>query len=591
MSSQRYQFVGQDDKAYTIAHPDGSHFQVAKNGLEKSEHAYIEKLPKFAEGGEVKKPVVNPDEHKKFLKGTGWAPKPSPSPTSAPKNYANGGMIEEPEDVIQDFAAGEQPQPPAPVNPNQQAYDERLTQRLAQKAALWGGEEQVPPQAKQEAEAEAAQDVINLNKKTEASAQASAQRTNRVDALKQQLGLTTSAPQVTEVSVDQQVSAPSAGPEVGAQAESPAMQQMQGVLDQSQQAIDTQLGAEQAKGDAQSRALSAQVTAQEAIAKNYQRHLKEFVDQDEKLFKDVSGGRIDPNHYWANKSTGDKVLATISLLLGGLGGMGHGNVGLDILNKAIEQDIDAQKANLNQKNNLFKLNMERFHNEQAATLAAQAQLTALTAAKMNLAAAQAQSPEAKARALAAGAQLGQQAINFRSQLAMFAARQAITGGTVGDISSYIESLPPEEAKGFRERLVRLPSGKEALAYSPDSAKEVTKKVTAFKNLTSLLDRMDKVGPSALLKFGKAADQAAALQSSLVTEIKNLEGLGALSATDAELARDRITDPTSFRQMLGGKSRSDSFRQTLDGMIESVLSASVQGHKAPKKVGTPYKGAK
>lgn len=56
---------------------------------------------------------------------------------------------------------------------------------------------------------------------------------------------------------------------------------------------------------------------------------------------------IDPNRYWANASTGQKVLAGIGLLFGALGA-GHDGVNksVGIINQAIDRDIDAQKENL-----------------------------------------------------------------------------------------------------------------------------------------------------------------------------------------------------------------------------------------------------
>lgn len=56
---------------------------------------------------------------------------------------------------------------------------------------------------------------------------------------------------------------------------------------------------------------------------------------------------IDPNRYWADASTGQKVLAGIGLLFGAMGAAHDGvNKSVGIINQAIDRDIDAQKANL-----------------------------------------------------------------------------------------------------------------------------------------------------------------------------------------------------------------------------------------------------
>ncbi len=69
---------------------------------------------------------------------------------------------------------------------------------------------------------------------------------------------------------------------------------------------------------------------------------------------------IDPNRLYANASTPSKVLAGIGLFFGGLS-MAFGNknnAALDIINKAIDQDIDAQKASIaNQQTKLAGMRM------------------------------------------------------------------------------------------------------------------------------------------------------------------------------------------------------------------------------------------
>ena len=48
-----YKILKQTDKAFQIEHPDGSTFTVPKKGLSKSMMDKIEKMPGFAEGGQI----------------------------------------------------------------------------------------------------------------------------------------------------------------------------------------------------------------------------------------------------------------------------------------------------------------------------------------------------------------------------------------------------------------------------------------------------------------------------------------------------------------------------------------------------------
>lgn len=65
---------------------------------------------------------------------------------------------------------------------------------------------------------------------------------------------------------------------------------------------------------------------------------------------------VDPNRYWNDKGTGGKVLAAVSILLGGLGqgtfaalGIKKDNDALRIIQEAIRQDVEVQKTNIENK--------------------------------------------------------------------------------------------------------------------------------------------------------------------------------------------------------------------------------------------------
>lgn len=67
------------------------------------------------------------------------------------------------------------------------------------------------------------------------------------------------------------------------------------------------------------------------------------------MAKQLAAKEIDPERYWNSKSTGGKILATIGLALGSLGGgltKSGQNIPLQMLNQSITNDIDAQKTNM-----------------------------------------------------------------------------------------------------------------------------------------------------------------------------------------------------------------------------------------------------
>ena len=76
--------------------------------------------------------------------------------------------------------------------------------------------------------------------------------------------------------------------------------------------------------------------------------------------RDVADAKIDPNQFWATRSTGQKISAAIGMMLGGLGSglTGGPNPVIQLVDNAIQRDLDAQAANLKQKNTLLSLHMQ-----------------------------------------------------------------------------------------------------------------------------------------------------------------------------------------------------------------------------------------
>jgi hypothetical protein len=93
----------------------------------------------------------------------------------------------------------------------------------------------------------------------------------------------------------------------------------------------------QRQQDAYASFQKAQVQAQQDLAE---------IDQQAKQI-----GQLNPNHYAATTGTGQKILGVLAAITGGMAASspyGNGkNVGLDMLNQAIERDTEAQKYNIN----------------------------------------------------------------------------------------------------------------------------------------------------------------------------------------------------------------------------------------------------
>ena len=91
---------------------------------------------------------------------------------------------------------------------------------------------------------------------------------------------------------------------------------------------------------------------------------------------DLAKNKINPEQFWGDRTTGQKVVAAFALALGGIGqGLMHtgSNAALDVLNTQIKNNIDAQEKNyemkkgqVSMKDNLFAQQMNIYKDTQSA---------------------------------------------------------------------------------------------------------------------------------------------------------------------------------------------------------------------------------
>lgn len=108
-------------------------------------------------------------------------------------------------------------------------------------------------------------------------------------------------------------------------------------------------GVRVAAAEAQSNIVNDQLQAQADARAKYQSQVDAKNKEIQAATDKFNSTPIDANHFWADKSTGDKVMSGIAIALGALGGALQGtntNVGLDVINKAIDRDMKTQELNM-----------------------------------------------------------------------------------------------------------------------------------------------------------------------------------------------------------------------------------------------------
>lgn len=151
----------------------------------------------------------------------------------------------------------------------------------------------------------------------------------------------------------------------------------------------------------------------------YKSHVNDLTADATKLKDQIASTEIDPNHFWNNSSTSSKVGMLAGMIISGFGaGAGQGNMALGIINKNIDEDINAQKANLGKKQNLLSHNLAETGNLNAAIDQTRLGLLAVTQGQIQAAALRQGGPLAQAAAQKSNAAIDQQQAALTNELAV-----------------------------------------------------------------------------------------------------------------------------------------------------------------------------
>ncbi len=269
------------------------------------------------------------------------------------------------------------------------------------------------------------------------------------------------------------------------------------------------------------------------------------LDQDTKAIEEgVANSTIDPHRMWNNASTGNKVLAGIGVLLSGIGsGMtGQQNMAMTVINKAIENDIDAQKAELGKKQNLLSMNYRKYGDLQAAEAATANQLHSVVQTQIAAQSAKMGSAQAMTNGKLMIAQIQAQKDQTAQKAAGAAAAQDIfnQGGGKNLTPAVAEAVAPGQ-------WVNTPAGIK-IAKTKEDAKTLSEATQAANNLMASLKDMATFNEKTGTTLPGQVDNTVAkgMRSDLLLQVKELAKLGVLSSQDVELVEPMIPDVGAVR---------------------------------------------
>lgn len=181
------------------------------------------------------------------------------------------------------------------------------------------------------------------------------------------------------------------------------------------------------QGRAEAAAANQQVAQLQQAHANYQQNFDQLSQERQNFISDLQAKHIDPDHYVKNMSTGDKIATGIGLILGGMGSgiTGQDNLAAKFLNTQINNDIESQKADMDNKKTLLSANMHQFGNLRDATDMTRVMSMDILSSKLKAAAGNAATPMAASRAMQMAGKIDMEAAPIMQQIAM---RRSFLGG-------------------------------------------------------------------------------------------------------------------------------------------------------------------
>ena len=356
-------------------------------------------------------------------------------------------------------------------------------------------------------------------------------------------------------------------------------EQMQGALGEEQAATSELAEDTGAQGKQTAKALQKASADIATVKKSYDQSVQRRDQVGDQINQGIASQQIDFNRLWNDASTGGKIAASIGMILGGGAQAltGH-NPAVDTLNNMISRDVDQQKAQLGKQETLFSNNLKLAGNEREAYLDTQHQLLSAAQMKLDQVVASHAGPQAKQNAIIANTKIEQQKQQIDLQKQMYHLSQVVnTQPLQQGMQAY---LSPEQQK----RVVKLPGGDIALAYNEDARKSAEEANKTYAPLMQNIGELDKVPSAEALIPGTPANREAKSRVAAISlGLDELYKTRRLSENEYNRAKEQISDPTSFKNLLSGGAASKVLKETISKRYNSEMSNSVPAFKSPDEI--------
>lgn len=326
---------------------------------------------------------------------------------------------------------------------------------------------------------------------------------------------------------------------------------------------------------------------QKALIKDAADTYQATKDEYAHFIHDVQNQHIDPDHLWNSKSDAGRAATIIGIMLAGFSPTANPNAAVQELDKAIDRDIDAQKAELGKKNSLLSANMQHFKDLGQAIEMTRAMQAGAVSEKMKAAAAKAGDPVAKAKMLEditkydAAIQARVDKVAQQKALSNALAVAKKDPSKTQAVTEAVSAADPKAGEDLRERAT--PYG---FANTKEGGKTVREAYAANEKTASGLKRLLEINaiPGKSLSPTLRAE-ADTIQSELKGPMRTIMGLGTLSEGDMRLLDSMLRNPTAILSLSSTNKKSlETLSSRMQQGVDSI--AKVNGLTPPQVQSTP-----
>jgi hypothetical protein len=276
-------------------------------------------------------------------------------------------------------------------------------------------------------------------------------------------------------------------------------------------------------------------------------------DSYEKAQRDADAVMIDPKNLWNKASTGQKIAGAIGLILSGIGSglTGQRNYAIDIIQGAIQDDIQSQKENkrgLQQKASALKNQYDSFKNElkdeTAALYATEDYALKNYQLKLQSTAAQYKSPIVQERAAEAVGQIQEKRDMLKMDALMRMDEISFKREQIGEQRNLQQAKAQNEVSKENQKLQVEDYGLARTEKEATALRETVSKTKSFINkLDDLIALREKYGSETF--HGKAYNEMKSLHAQMLADYKGMNTLGTLDTGVLKLFDMVLSDPTGY----------------------------------------------